>query len=102
MLPHPTFTRKGDDLYVRVPIDVYTAILGGEVSVPTLGKPVRLTIPEGTDTGKTFRLKGLGMPNLKDPQKKGDLYATVEIHIPQHLTSAEKDKFREIKNMRRV
>jgi DnaJ-class molecular chaperone len=40
------------------------------------------------------------MPNLKDPQKKGDLYATVEIHIPQHLTSAEKDKFREIKNMR--
>ena len=102
VLPHQTFTRKGDDLYVRVPIDVYTAILGGEVSVPTLGKPVRLTIPEGTDTGKTFRLKGLGMPNLKDPQKKGDLYATVEIHIPQHLTSAEKDKFREIKNMRRV
>jgi len=61
---------------------------------------VRLTIPEGTDTGKTFRLKGLGMPNLKNPQKKGDLYVTVEIHIPQHLTNAEKDKFREIKNMR--
>jgi curved DNA-binding protein len=102
VLPHATFTRKGDNLYVRVPVDVYTAILGGEVSVPTLNKPVRLTIPEGTDTGKTFRLKELGMPNLKNPQQKGDLYATVEIHLPPQLTNAEKDKFREIKNMQRA
>jgi curved DNA-binding protein len=62
VLPHRSFTRKGDDLIVTVPVDIYTAILGGEVSVDTLGKPVRLTIPEGTDSGKTMRLKGLGMP----------------------------------------
>ncbi len=102
VLPEPNFTRRGDDLYVRVPVDIYTAVLGGEVSVPTLGKPVRLTIPEGTDSGKVFRLKELGMPNLKKPGEKGNLYATVEIHLPKNLTNAEKDKVRELRNMRRA
>lgn len=101
ILPHATFTRDGDDLRTTLPIDIYTALLGGEVSVPTMGKAVRLTIPEGTDTGKVFRLKDLGMPLLKEPRKHGNLYATVEVHIPPHLTRAEKDKFQEIKHMRR-
>ena len=100
VLPHATFTRQGDDLRVRVPVDIYTAILGGEVSVPTLEKPVRLTVPEGTDSGKVFRLKGLGMPNLRKKDSHGDLYATVELKLPQHLTPAEKDKVRELRNMR--
>jgi curved DNA-binding protein len=98
--PHRNFTRKGDDLSEPVPVDIYTAILGGEVSVDTLGKPVRLTIPEGTDSGKTMRLKGLGMPKLKNPSEHGDLYARIELHLPGHLTPAEKEKFREIRNMR--
>ncbi len=102
VLPHPVFTRKGSDLYTRVPVDFYTAVLGGEVSVPTLTGAVRLTIPEHTDTGKVFRLKELGMPSLKKPQTRGNLYATVEIHLPQHLTPAEKEKVRELKNMRRA
>ena len=100
VLPHKTFTRKGDDLTLTVPVDLYTAILGGEVSVETMGKPVRLTIPEGTDSGKTMRLKGLGMPNLKNPAEHGDLFARIEVHLPAHLTPAEKEKFREIRNMR--
>jgi curved DNA-binding protein len=100
VLPHRSFTRKGDDLIVTVPVDIYTAILGGEVSVDTLGKPVRLTIPEGTDSGKTMRLKGLGMPKLKNPSEHGDLYAHIELHLPGNLTPAEKEKFREIRNMR--
>ena len=100
VLPHDTFTRKGDDLFTTVPVDLYTAILGGEVNVETLGKPVRLTIPEGTDSGKTLRLKGLGMPDLKNPSKHGDLYARIEVHLPEHLTPIEKEKFREIRNMR--
>ena len=100
VLPHKSFTRKGDDLSLTVPVDLYTAILGGEVSVETMGKPVRLTIPEGTDSGKTMRLKGLGMPNLKNPAEYGDLYARIEVHLPGHLTPAEKEKFREIRNMR--
>lgn len=100
VLPHKGFTRNGDDLTAAVPVDLYTAILGGEVNVETLGKPVRLTIPEGTDNGKTMRLKGLGMPKLKKPNEYGDLYARIEVHLPGHLTQAEKDKFREIRNMR--
>ena len=100
VLPHATFTRDGNNLHLKLPVDLYTAILGGEVNVPTLEKPVRLTIPEGTDSGKVFRLKDLGMPTLKDPKKHGNLYATVEIHIPTHLTKAEQDAFLKIKHMR--
>lgn len=102
VLPDTTFTRQGNNLRVRLPVDLYTAILGGEVGVPTLGKDVRLTIPEGTDSGKTFRLKGLGMPSLKAKGEKGDLYATVEIHLPHKMTEAEKDKVRELQKMRRA
>ena len=102
VLPHAVFTRKGSDLYTRVPVDFYTAALGGEVSVPTLTGAVRLTIPENTDSGKVFRLKELGMPGLKSPQTRGNLYATVEVHLPKHLTPAEKDKIRERRNMRRA
>jgi len=102
VLPHAVFTRKGSDLYTRVPVDFYTAVLGGEVSVPTLTGAVRLTIPENTDSGKVFRLKELGMPGLKSPQTRGNLYATVEVHLPKHLTPAEKDKIRELRNMRRA
>mgnify|MGYP001161980989 FL=1 len=100
VLPHGTFTRQGDDLRVKVPVDIYTAILGGEVSVPTLEKSVRLTIPEETDSGKVFRLKGLGMPNLRQPDTRGDLFATVELHLPGRMTPAEKAKVRELKQMR--
>ena len=102
VLPHAVFTRKGSDLYTRVPVDFYTAALGGEVSVPTLTGAVRLTIPENTDSGKVFRLKELGMPGLKSPQTRGNLYATVEVHLPKHLTPAEKDKIRELRNMHRA
>jgi curved DNA-binding protein len=100
ILPDPVFKRKGDDLYMDVPVDIYTAILGGEVGINTMTKTVRLNIPEGSDSGKRFRLKGLGMPNLKDPTKFGNLYVTIQVTVPKNLTSAEKDRFREIRNMR--
>ncbi len=101
ILPHKTFTRDGNDLRLTLPIDLYTAVLGGEISVPTMNNPVRLTIPEGTDSGKVFRLKELGMPLLKNPDTHGNLYVTVEITLPKHLTQAEKDKFDELRKMRR-
>lgn len=100
VLPDPVFKRKGDDLYMDVPVDLYTAVLGGEIGVNTMTKPIRLTIPEGSDSGKTLRLKGLGMPNLKDPKKFGDLFVKLQITVPKHLTPAEKDKFHEIRKMR--
>ncbi|MFQ6000515.1 MAG: DnaJ C-terminal domain-containing protein [Anaerolineae bacterium] len=98
--PHPRFRREGDDLHVEVPLDLYTAVLGGEVRVPTLKGDIMLKIPPGTQSGKTFRLKGQGMPNLKDPQKRGDLYAKVKVRLPQKLTPRERELFEELKRLR--
>lgn len=100
VLPHRTFERSGDDLHCEVPVDLYTAILGGEVRVPTLKGGAMLKIPPGTQGGKTFRLKGQGMPRLKEAQKRGDLYAKVRVKVPQNLTDREKELFRKLAEMR--
>lgn len=102
VLPHAKYTREGDDLKLTQAVDVFTAALGGEIGVDNLEKSVRLTIPAGSDTGKVFRLQGLGMPKLKNPQEKGDLYVRIEIHLPAHLTEAEKAKLKELRNMRQA
>jgi curved DNA-binding protein len=91
--PHSQFKRDGDDLKVTQPVDFFTALLGGEVTVSTLDKAVKLTIPPETDSGKTFRLKGLGMPKLGRAGQRGDLYATVEVQVPKNLTSEQKKQF---------
>jgi curved DNA-binding protein len=84
--PHPTFRREGDDLYVRVPVPLDVALLGGEVMVPTLkGTPVSLRVPPETQNGRRLRLRGLGMPHLRG-QGAGDLYAEVDVRLPQPLT----------------
>ncbi len=77
--PHPYFVRDGDNLRVNVPITLYEAVLGGRVRVPTLDGAIELTIPAGTTSGRTFRIAGKGMPAKG---KAGDLYATVEIALP--------------------
>jgi curved DNA-binding protein len=100
VLPDPTFTREGDDLRVRVPVDLYTMILGGEVQVPTLDRPVVLTVPPETPNGKVFRLRGLGMPNLRHPDQRGDLYAVVEVQLPKDLSERERELFRELRRLR--
>jgi DnaJ-class molecular chaperone len=87
LAPHPLFERKGRDLYVKVPLPVTTAVLGGEVEVPTIsGKTVRLKIPGLTQNGQMFRLKGYGMPAVGKPADKGDAYARVEIQLPTELS----------------
>ena len=98
--PNPNFVRDGKNLKTTVPVDLFTALLGGDVSVPSLGKNLLLTIPPQTDSGKTFRLSGQGMPHLKNPSERGDLLVTVQIHLPHKMTPAELDKVRELKNMR--
>jgi len=91
---HPDFERKGRDLYVKVPVHVTTAVLGGEAEVPTLtGKPVRLRIPPLTQSGQVFRLKGYGMPAVGKPQEKGDEYARIEVQVPTQLTAAEREHY---------
>lgn len=100
VLPHATFTRDGDDLRCKVPVDLYTALLGGEVQVPTLERPVALNIPAGTQNGKTFRLRNLGMPHLKHPDTRGDILAMVDVQLPVHLSDREKKLFEELKALR--
>ncbi len=100
VLPHETFQVEGDDLRARVPVDLYTAVLGGSVKVQALDKTVELTIPAGTSSGKLFRLRGLGMPKLRNPQQRGDLYVTVDIQIPKNLSMEERGLFERLKNLR--
>ena len=100
VLPHPQFTREEDDLHVTVPVDLYTAMLGGAVTVPSIDREVRLTIPPETNNGRVFRLGGLGMPNLKDPEQRGDLYATLEVRLPDNLSEREKELFEELQELR--
>ena len=91
LAPHPLFERKGRDLYVKAALPVTTAVLGGEVEVPTIsGKPVRLKIPALTQNGQVFRLKGYGMPAVGKGDDKGDAYARVEIQLPAELTPEER------------
>jgi curved DNA-binding protein len=100
VLPHQVFERKGEDLYCALPLDVYTAVLGGEVAVPSLKGQVMLRIPPETQGGKRFRLKGLGMPNLKSSKTHGDLYADVQILLPPALSNTEKELFTQLAALR--
>lgn len=77
--PHPFFKVDGNDLRVELPITLYEAVLGGKVRVPTLGGAVELSVPKNTSSGRTFRLKGKGLPNKGAP---GDLFVTMKIVLP--------------------
>lgn len=93
--PHEFFQRDGADLFSRVPISLTTAALGGEIEVPTLdGKKARLRIPEGTQAGKQFRLKGKGMPVLRSHQH-GDLYIQVAVETPVNLSRRQRELLEE-------
>jgi curved DNA-binding protein len=88
--PHAVFERQGNDLHAKVAVPVTTAVLGGEAQVPTITGAVRLKIPETTQSGQVFRLKGHGMPAVGKPDDRGDLYATVEIQLPRALSKDQR------------
>lgn len=90
VLPHERFQREGDDLRLTLPLDLFTLLLGGKVTVAGLDRAVKLDIPPETANGRVFRLKGLGMPHLKNPKERGDLYVTVAAVLPEHLSDPEK------------
>jgi curved DNA-binding protein len=98
--PHAAFERDGDDLRTDLPLDVYTAVLGGEARVTTLNGDVVLSVPPETQSGKVFRLSGRGMPKLREPQAHGDLYARVVVRIPTHLSERERQLFQELAALR--
>lgn len=87
--PHKLFERDGADLACEVPVSFATATLGGDVELPTLDGHVALKIPAGTQSGKTFRLRGKGVVTVRDP-RKGDLFARVLVETPVNLTAEQK------------
>lgn len=94
------FERDEDDLKTAVSVNLYTALLGGQIDVSTIDRTVKLTIPAGTANGKQFRLRGLGMPNIKNPEERGNLYATVEVALPTDLSDEEKELFEKLRSLR--
>ena len=82
--PHPIFKRKGDDLTVKLPVTFTEATLGAQIDLPTLNGPVKLKVPAGTKSGKTFRVRGRGV--VRPRGRKGDLLATIEVVVPTKLS----------------
>jgi curved DNA-binding protein len=91
----PIFERDGDDLHTHVTIDVFKAILGGEVEVKTVSGKVVLTIPAGTQPEQVFRVAGRGMSVLKRPQATGDLYVHLRVQIPRQLNARQRSLLEE-------
>jgi curved DNA-binding protein len=97
----PRFERKGDHIHTTAPLDIYTAILGGEIAVTTLAGNIMLTIPPGTQPDQVFRLSGRGMPHIKDPQTHGDLFVKVKIQVPRRLTPQQQELFEQLAHLQR-
>ncbi len=97
--PDAQYELKGTDLYTDVLIDLYTAVLGGQVRVPTLAGDVMLTIPNGTQPAQTFRLAGRGLPHLNDPQTHGDLFARIKVKLPRQLTAKQRELFEKLRDL---
>ncbi len=97
--PDPRFERKGDNLTTEITIDLYTAVLGGQATVPTPGGDVVLTVPPNTQPGRTFRLGGRGMPHLQNPQQHGDLMAKIQVRLPQNLTEEQRKLFEQLRDL---
>jgi DnaJ-class molecular chaperone len=94
-----TYKRKGDDLYVDLPVSIYDLVLGGEVNVPTLSGEVAMTVPAGTQNNRLLRLAGRGMPHVK-AKGSGDEYVRLIGQLPQNLSDKEKKLFKELAALR--
>lgn len=94
--PDPRFTLNGNHLVTETPVDLYTAVLGGEVTVNTLNRPIVLSIPPGSQPGQAFRVRGRGMPDLKKKSTTGDLLVHIKIELPQNISAEEKQLFEKL------
>ena len=82
-------------------VDLYTMLLGGSARVPIMGgKTISLNVPAGTPNGKKFRISGQGMPRLRAPETRGDLYVRLEAQLPTHLSERERKLFEELQRIR--
>ncbi|MCL1936873.1 MAG: J domain-containing protein [Candidatus Azobacteroides sp.] len=97
--PDPVFKRDGDDLYLSVDVDLYTAVLGGELIVDTLDGKVKLKVQAGTQSASQVRLKGKGFPVYKQDGQFGDLIVTYQVRIPTQLTEKQRKLFQELQQL---
>ena len=97
VLPHRRFERDGADLHTTVDVPLLDAVLGGTAQVRTLRGQIELTLPPETQNGRRFRLAGQGMARLNDPERRGDLYATVNVKLPSNLTDEQRGLFEQIR-----
>lgn len=95
--PDSRFERDGDNLTTDVKVDMFTALLGGDAEVPTLGRPIKLKIPAGTQSGRKFRLSGKGMPVLNQSDRYGDLFARILVTVPEKLTPEQRELVEQLK-----
>jgi curved DNA-binding protein len=99
--PHPEYQRKGNDLHRNLPVNLYTAVLGGKAEIITLKGKITVNIPKGTSNGKELRLRGLGMPVYGKKGKFGDLLVKVDVVLPEHLGTEEMDLFGKLSGLRK-
>ena len=92
---HPYFTRKGDNIYVTVPITIPEAALGARIEVPTVSGKAQLKIPAGTQSGQKFRLSQKGFPSLRNPEMRGDQFVEVQMSLPRILSEETKEILRQ-------
>lgn len=93
---HPDYKRDGDDLFTEVPVDMYTALLGGSLNVKTISGTFKLSIPSGTQNGTTFRLKGRGFPVFGKKNSCGDLFIKIDLKIPKNLSPEEREMLKKM------
>jgi curved DNA-binding protein len=94
--PHHVFHRSGNDLHCDLPVDLYTAVLGGKTRIKTLKSTVQMDIPKGTQNNTVLRLRGLGMPVYRKKNEFGDLYVKIVVQVPDHLSADEIDLFKKL------
>ncbi len=98
VLPHDRYKRVGNDVHVEAAVSLYDAMLGGEIPVQTLKGSVALNLPQGTQNGQSFRLKGRGMP-IYGQEGAGDAYATVRVTLPTELSDEESELVMRLKDL---
>jgi curved DNA-binding protein len=99
--PHPEYHRKGNDLHLDLPVELYTALLGGKTHIKTLKGKVTVNIPKGTPNGKELRLRGLGMPVYAKNNKFGNLFVKVDTVLPENLSQEETELFGKLAALRK-
>ena len=92
--PHPLFERDGNAVLLEMPVTFAQAALGAEIEVPTIDGKVKLTIPEGTQPGSVFRLRGKGIPYLQSKSGRGDQFVTITVSVPKNMNAAQKETLR--------